>query len=291
MKEAGGRHWRVPIVLAVLAVLCLVGAVDRVTRPLTGPFDAHAEEIVDGIAKRAAIAFGISRSINALISVTEGVTVSAGWFVEGSVAPGKALEPVNSLIGQFADFMLAVAVAAFILKLLLTLGSTWGISVVLAAALAFFVLESLSRGRKLLWKPRLERIGFALLLLAFILRIALPLAVFATDAISRQFLAAPYAEAENNLRLIQTKAQAASGVAEDAEDDGQGWIARNAALAKSIAAGTFAAISDSFHDAFNSVATMVTVFVFETMLLPVVLVWLLYRGFLTIARPTAFRTE
>jgi len=292
----GWQRWRKPIVLGAFALLCLTGVIDSVLRPLSAHFDRGAEEVVDDIAARAAVAFAISRSINAALSFAEEVTISAGVLIEGSVNPAKVLEPVNNLIEQFADIMLAVAIAALMLKILLGVGAAWGVSVFLAAALVVFCLEGLARNRPRLWKPRMERLGFALLLLAFLLRLALPAALFATHAVSEHFLADRYAEAEDSLRSIQSKAEAASSAVREAdevtaEDGGGSWFAGKAASAVDLVRKAFGAVSDVFGGAFESVVAIATVFLFETMLLPVALVLLIYRAFLTLARPAAYRPD
>ena len=281
-----------PLVLAGLVLLCVSGGLELIASPLAGPLDRRAEEVVDGIAARAAITFAIARSINAALSFAQEISVSFGLVIEGSVNPAKALEPIDDLIEQFAGIMLAVAVAALVLKVLLGIGAAWGVSVVLAAALAVLCLETASRHRRLPWTPRLGRLGISLLLVAFVLRLALPSALVATDAISNHFLAEPYAEAEADLRMIESKAEAASDAvrAGSASDEEDGWFSRNAAAASAMIKGAFGAVADAFGNAFGNVVTLVTVFLFETVLLPAGLVWLFYRGFLTMVRPQAAPT-
>lgn len=283
------RTARIPALFAALVLFCVVGLADMVARPILAPIDAKAEQIIDDIAIRAAATFAISRTINAALSMAEEVSVSAGFVFEGSMKPMSWLEPVNNLIEEFAGIMLAVAVAALILKILLSIGTAWGVSVILALSPAAFCLQTLGKDRPWLWRPRLARLGSSLLLLAFVLRLAFPTAIFATNLLSEEFLQHRYEAAQAELELIKSKAEDASTAASDADETDnaeKSWFSDKATAAGEMVKRAFGAVRDVFGQAFQSVVTLVTVFLFETMLLPVVLVWLLYRAALTLTGPS-----
>lgn len=257
--------------LAVAAILALLHVFDRLATPLLAPLDSRAEAIAQGIAVRAGAAFAVSKTINAALSFAEEVTLSgSAVFVEASAQPGAILKPVNNLVDQFARIMLVVAAAALLMELLLHIGAGYGTSLALALPLLFLAALLLVRGTR--WAPRLRRLAWATAVLAVVVRLALPLALLATGAVSDRFLAGRYAEANAGLGALEAQSAAAADAAEAAEEES--WT-------RSVTEGVahaFSLVGETFSGVFHDVVTMVTVFFLETALLPLLLVLALWRG-------------
>jgi hypothetical protein len=262
------RRYRVSLVLVVAALLCFLQVFDQIAEPLAGPLlDISAENVVNGIAARAATAFALSKTINGALSFAEEIAVSGGFIVEGSMHPGSVLAPVNNLVDQFARLMLVVAAAALFLKLLLHIGAALGTSLLLAIVLGLFALQQALGPVEL--KARVKRLANLALILVVVARLLLPISLALTGLLSETFLADRFDQASTSLASMEEKAQEAATAAEE-----ESWAKR---IGRSVA-GYFAAVRDSFGDLFQSVVTMITIFFMETVFLPLVLAFALYRG-------------
>ena len=98
------------LVIGALAVFLLAVQIVGWDRPAT-------VEYADATFKRALVAFGVARGINAAISVLQESEVRVGVGVGASVKPGQALDPVNDLVERFSWVMLVTSIAAFAVKL------------------------------------------------------------------------------------------------------------------------------------------------------------------------------
>ena len=90
----------------VLAVLIMVVC------SWLAPIDAAANKQVDAGLKRALISFTTARVLNAIISVAQGTEVAVQPAGVGVIfTPGQLLDPINDLVEQFSNLMLAASVA------------------------------------------------------------------------------------------------------------------------------------------------------------------------------------
>jgi hypothetical protein len=242
-----------------------------VARPLLAPVDSRAELVVSGIATRAAAAFAVSKTINAALSFAEEVTISGSVVVvEGSVQPAALLKPVNNLVDQFARVMLAVAASALVIELLLHIGAGYGTWILLALPLLLFAAARLSPGAP--WAARVLRVARATAILAVVVRLAVPLSLVLTGFVSDSYLAARYETASAGLEVLRETSDAAAGAVEEA--DALSW----AGHVRQAVTHTLTLVGESFGNTFHDVVTLVTVFVMETVLLPLLIVAALYRG-------------
>ena len=265
------RRHLLPLLLLLAALLSVLHVFDWLSRPLLRPLDTRAEAVAEGIALRAGAAFALSKTINAALSFAEDVTVSgSAVFVQASAQPGAILKPVNNLVDQFARIMLVVAAGALLIEILLHIGAGYGASLLLALPLLALAALALARGTR--WAPRLRRLAWGTAVLAVVVRLALPLALLATGAVSDRFLSDRYAAATAGLGDLEAKSAAAAAAAQIAEE--KSWTQSVTDGVKS----TFAMIGETFTGTFHDVVTMVTVFFVETVLLPLLLVLALWRG-------------
>jgi hypothetical protein len=288
----------VPILVA-LAILSFSHAIDLVAKPLLGGWlDVGASDVMGDIARRAAAAFAVSKSINAALSFVQEVTISGSIIVGGSLRPASFLDPINNLIDQFALAMLVAAAAALLIQVMLAIGAAWGFSIVLGGALLLFALRSAGAKRNWPWMRRVGQLAPATLTVALVMRLALPLAILLTGVVSDRFLVERYGAATAGLQQIQAEANEATSGAKatkeatseaeatdlDAAED-SGWLPDSVARVTGPVKSAVVMVGISFGDLFQNVVTVIAVFVLETMLLPLTLVWLLYRGGLMLARP------
>lgn len=86
---------------------------------------------VDAGLKRSLVSFASARALNAVISVVQGTEVVVHPLGVGvTLTLGQVLDPVNDLVEQFSSVMLLASVAFGIQKLLLSIASNWVVSAV-----------------------------------------------------------------------------------------------------------------------------------------------------------------
>ena len=254
--------------LGVIVIVALLGAVD----------DAGVAR-TDAAAKRAVAAFAIARGINGAISFAQGTEVAIQPAGVGLVlAPGEVLDPINDLVERFSWVMLMSSVSLGVQRLLITMGASTVVSALLAIALAGGIVA--------MWLPRLQlrwlvqgvlRTALVLALLRF----AAPVFAVASGAMFDAFLADHYVQATHRLgetreeinRVSLDESQSLSEPALSVWDR----VKRSVDLSQ-LAAGARQRAEHYLEIATDARATVVSltvVFVVETVVFPLVFLWLI----------------
>ena len=116
MNGPVSRSVVLPVILAILVVLAWAGTTGSPLREHSP--DAAAQRYVDVGLQRALVTFAAARTINAALSVVQGTSFAIepfGFGVELSV--GQVLHPLNQVVEQFADWMLAASVAFGVMQI------------------------------------------------------------------------------------------------------------------------------------------------------------------------------
>jgi hypothetical protein len=116
------------LVLAVFVLLSLLLAA-------TGMADRSGREYLNNSMKRTLVTFGIARTINGVISVAQGTEVAiepAGIGV--NFAPGEILDPVNDMIERFSWVMLSASASLGLQQLLSELSQWFPVTLIYAVS-------------------------------------------------------------------------------------------------------------------------------------------------------------
>ena len=89
-----------------------------------------SQHYLDTVFNNALASYGVTRGFNALVSIMQESSVSAGFVIEGNLAIGQVLDPLNDLLERFASLLLISLASLGIQKLLLTL--TFPLSFIIA---------------------------------------------------------------------------------------------------------------------------------------------------------------
>lgn len=268
---------RVPAPLARFAIVALLAA--AVALSWLGSLDSISRRYVDEGLQRAMITFAVARSANAAISVLQSTTLSG---VVVSASPGQALDPLNDVVEDFSNLMLAACVSLGAQKLLISIAALQAVSIALTLAVLGWTAFAL-RGRIApSWFAR------ALVLLLFV-RFAVPIAALGSEAAFRLALEKPYAEAQGQVELTlepqagaePTPADPNAGVIERLKE----WLARKGADVQA----KVTTIKARMESAIAHMVTLMAIFVVQTAILPLLFLWLSYRLFgATLRWPGAF---
>lgn len=259
VPSAAGRLAVVALLLAMLACSWL------------GPLETAANAQVDAGLKRALVSFASARALNAAISLAQGTEVAvqpAGVGVNLSV--GQILDPLNDLVERFADLMLTASIAFGVQKLLLAVGAHWLVSLLFTAVVAGWAAYWLRRLKPPVWLSRL-------LLVLLLTRFAMPVATLGSDAVFQHFLADDYRASQ---QAVERTAGSAEGLAPPAAAAGEAglverfraWLGAQGADWKA----RFEQLRDAVEQATVHMVKLMAIFVLQTLVLPVLLLWALY---------------
>ena len=256
METVSSKAGRVSaILLAALVIACA----------WLPPVQALADAQIDAGLKRALVAFATARTLNAAISVVQGTEVGVQVGVGMTLTLGQALDPINDLVEQFSSLMLMASVAFGIQKALLAIGGHWLVSAAVSAVAAGWLALRLRGGAP----PWLSR----LLLVLIVVRLGIPAVAIGGDLLFERFLQQKYAEAQQSIEVVTAQVGERAPVA---EAQSPGFLER-LALQPSAWKKRIDELLDATDRMADHIVRLMVVFVLQTLLLPLLLLWALYH--------------
>ena len=266
---------RIWLSLAGIAILFLA---------LTKAVDDVSSRYTEDALVRALLTYGVARALNGVISVAQGTEVAIEPAGIGVIfTPGQILDPVNDLIERFSWVMLASSASLGILKLLLAM-SVWEwfnlalyVSLIGALLLIWF---------KQMWGRWITGLIVRFALVLVVLRFAAPVIAIGNEVIYQEFLEPRYQTAvvqleettgrinEINQQLQQDKQAKTSTEksflqkAKDLYQSARQSIDIDAQIEKYEQAAS---------DVSRLVIDLIVIFLFQTILLPIVFLWLVWH--------------
>lgn len=235
----------------------------------TNPLDSTATEKIDAGLKRALVSFATARALNAVISVIQGTDVAvepAGVGV--NFAPGEALDPINDLIENFSNLMLAATISFGIQRVLITIGGHWLLSFALTAATLLWCAFYLRRAIIPSWITKC-------LVVTVALRFAIPTVTVGTDFLFQNFLAEEYSASQSLIEANTNDAKKAIPQAPLSENGGFWEKMKNMSLQDINPAGKIDRLLQAAEKWPEQIIRLMVVFLLETLIIPVTLLWLL----------------
>ena len=263
--------------------LLLVVVAAAVAAAWLAPLDQGATRHAEAGLKRALVTFATARALNAVISVAQGTEVSvqpAGIGV--NLAPGQALDSINDLVEQFSTLMLAASVAFGVQLALLKVGAYWAVSAALSLVALAWAAFALRRGPAPRWLDRA-------LLVALLVRFAIPVAVLGAEAGFQLFLADDYRAGQARIEASTGELSTLAAPPAPAKaPDGFLDRLRDLVPTPGDVARRFEALTEAAGRAIEHIVKLMVVFLLQTLVLPLLLIWLLARvGRLLVVRPPA----
>lgn len=246
----------------------------------TGYIDEQGKAYTDTGVKRALLAFGIARGLNAIISTAQGTEIAVEPMGIGvTLTPGQLLDPVNDLIERLSWVLLASATALTIQDLMLAFSAGVIFNGLLLVASALTLVS--------LWTqyPKRERIlplVTKMTLALFIIRFTVPVMALASETLYQHFLATPYDHSIETMSATSEKlSRLGAADASDGEAD-KSFVDGLVAMFDPVrTAGGKSAIRqriDAYRQVAESIAdrvvTLIAVFVLQTLLIPLAFLWL-----------------
>ena len=267
------------IIYMVLSIVLIVLAF---TRALDGIGSDRTEQAL----QRALATYAIARALNGVISVVQGTELAIEPAGIGVVlAPGEILDPVNDLIERFSWVMLASSASLGVINVLLAISAWIWSSVVMSAGLLLPAY--------LIWRGKASAghsasLIFKLAIVLVILRFSAPVLVILNDFIYQQFLSSRYQTAVTELDETRTRVSEINSEQNvDTDDDTERSLMDQArALYESTTQHikrkldmeqNMADLNDAATNASRAAIDLIVIFVFQTILLPLVFIWIIWH--------------
>lgn len=261
------------VLVVIVAILSASTLLDKGLNAVPGAraMSQECNEYLDNWTAKSITTFAIAKSINAGLSVVEDSELQLAVV---NVAAGEVVQPLNDMIEKVSSVALASAVSLGIQKMLMQIGA-W-------AGLTWFLTASMVCWLVVIWvdSSTLRRLAWGLLLLALVARFLIPAAVLTTGYVGDRFMESAYADAQHELEQLDAEAKKANVLeAADAGSEDTGFFeaaAKAAAALTEVPERVSALISRlaSQADIYNEVAiTYIVVFIVQTMLMPILILW------------------
>ena len=274
------QHWP-KVVLGIMLLLVLVTM-------YKGWLDQPAKEYTEQGLKRVLITYAVARGLNGLISVAQGTEVSLEPAGVGmTFTPGQILDPVNDLIEQFSWLVLASGVSLGIQRLLITMTTGTGFTVVVSVALVLAMLAWYWPKVPQLLRRLLLRLAIILLILRFVV----PVIAMLNQAVYWYFLQPGYESSQAVLEQAGFSLQQQSAEPPQAIPQNEALLDKiKRAYASASNAididGRLDRMKQTASDMSEKILNLMVVFLVQSLLFPLLLLWLAYRLMLQLLRLT-----
>jgi hypothetical protein len=261
---------------ALVTVLVLVALALAVFRPV----DRVSSELTDTALQNAAVTYATARLINGAISVLKGTEV--GLAVGGTVTftIGEVLDPLHDLIEQLSLVVLVALTSLGVQKVLILMLASGLFSGVLLVLGLLLICDTWLR----LLLPGLKALlcrAFFVLLFA---RFSIVFIVLANQLVFDHFLADTYRSANNDLAVASLQleqarvANQAQARAEAAEAESGSFLGLWESVRNSLdPAQRLGAIREAAEKTLDQALSLITVFVMQTILLPLLFAFAFYK--------------
>lgn len=280
------RRWIVALLVLLLAAASWFDIATTVSK----------EQSEKGLT-RALASYAVARGLNAVISLAQGTEIAVQPFGIGAViAVGQFLDPVNDLIEQFSSLMLMASVAFGLQILMIKLGAHWLVAALLTVA-------AVAAAGAVWWRGGVPRWLRQVLLVLVIARFAVPLYAVTSEAVYEGLLQDEYATTQAGLKQGAESITRATGtelsgepVAAAPVQADKGWWQKalpNVALPKIPDVRAIPnVITEAVNRSVKSIIDTMVLFALQTVVFPVVFLWLLMLASKSIvAAPSARRGE
>jgi len=272
------------LILGLLSIaLVLVAA--------SGIIDRPGREYLNQSMTRTLVTFGIARALNGVISVAQGTEVAiepAGVGV--NFAPGEILDPVNDMIERFSWVMLSASASLGLQQLLSELSEWLPVTLIYAASGLALLLMLLFYERT---GEGVRSFVLRLFLLLTIARFLIPAVSFTAESIHAGFLEPRYDVAMERLERASDRIGNINESTLPGQDDASKGIFDK--LAQMYGSAQSSLDVDKRLNRYKEVAAEITsssvelivIFLFQTLLLPLALVWFgafLFRSTISLLR-------
>ncbi len=238
--------------------------------------DLHAKKLLDDAFMRSFSAFGLAKALNAAISMLQGTQLSlmpAGVGVTLSI--GEILDPFNDLVERFSWVMLLASVSLGIQKILLAFSG----KLFLKIGVVFFGSIALL----LLWIDKKQTFTkfFKAFLFVLLLRFFAVIYLYASQFVYTALLQDEYMQATKKIEMTKNhieefqKESAIQSTKTKESSITQYFSDKYEQIKDTLdLKEKFQALEESIDASYTSIVDLITLFVVESVLFPLLFLWL-----------------
>lgn len=249
-------------------------------------FDTLAKEYTELGIKRTLITYAVSRSLNGVISVAQGTEVALSPAGVGlTFAPGQILDPVNDLIERFSWVVMVSGSSLGIQRLFLEITSSVAIVWILSVLSIIYLIllwMTLQNGKD---ETNYRKGVLKLLVLFVFIRFSVPLIALINEGVFVSYLQPQYEGAQQKLENASTQIKLINDTSRKAvkqnKDDGlfgkvEQWLDETR---QSLDVETqMNSLKQAAADVSQQVINMIVVFVVQTIIFPLLFLWLFLKS-------------
>lgn len=264
MKTFIIKNWnKLLLVIFTLLALCLA---------LSFTIDDNAKKLVDESFKQSVIVFGSAKALNAVISLAQGTQINLPFV---TVAVGEILDPINDLVEQFSLVMLASMVSLGIQKILLNFVTTDIYNYLLFASIIIFNFWLFKRFTN---DEKTRNLFFKITFILLFLRFAIPMMAYVNEVSYNYFVKPQYNIEELNKDILDVKDNV-SKINQETITQKQDSSFFNKVMEKfdsSYYEKKVNEYKDTVDNSSQYIIDLIIVFIFQTIFLPIIFLFLLY---------------
>jgi len=235
--------------------------------------DESSKKLINDSFKQAIIVFGSAKALNGVISLAQGTELDLPFV---TVAIGQILDPINDLVEQFSFVMLASLVSLGIQKILLNFVTNEIFNYIL---IAFIIIFNIWLFKRFTNDEKIRSIFFRITFVLLFLRFSIPMIGYVNEISYNYFVKPQYNIETLNENILK--------VTDDVSKINQETIKQ-----KQEESSFFDKITEKFDINFyekkvddyknavdnssNYMIDLIIVFVFQTILLPIIFLYILY---------------
>jgi len=243
------------IVLSVLLAALLFFSVFAVMKPEMRKsmlFDRITTEYLNTNMERTAVAFAVSRGVNALVSFLQDADMEMGVGVSAQFSPGEFLDPLNDMVERFSWLMLLCFTIIGVEKILFEIFQSTGFLLLVFSSLFFLVF--------IWWKKifKFSKIFVKLAFLGLLLICWIPAQAGIGDFIYNNYLESNYEQAQTFLKQHDSKK----------EIESSGWFGNMKSMLN--VKGKIENFKNAAEDYYDKIMSLIVIFTLESIILPLV---------------------
>lgn len=234
--------------------------------------------------------FAVARGLNGLVSVIQGTEVNVSPAGVGATfAPGQLLDPVNDMVERFSWVMLMSSVSIGVQEAMLHLGKTTLFKVLFAVVTLLVLLQ--------LWLPKVElpwrvETSFKVLVVLAVLRFSVPMLVMMNETVYMYVLEPKYEQSfsevsktSEEVKVMIEEVQIRERRMEkessfmDSFNVSKKYEDYKLELKQSVDR-----FIEKFNDVMESIIRLITVFIINSIIIPLGALWLFIYGLGAILR-------
>lgn len=276
-------------VIFALMLICLSGLFETLYQLTPLPtFEQDAAAYLADVRERAAYSYAAARTLNATISLLESVDTGIGLV---SIQPGQVLEPINDMIEQFSDLVLVALASVGVQEILMAILGDISWTYLLPLALLPFLIAPWAGPLQ----DKLNRIGSIFLITVIATRLLIPAIALGGHMITENYLKPDYKQAIADVETVREETNDAIGARSKVsqpippltttvqnksvfsttpDDAASSLLIPNWDTVKGLADSE--KILSLLNNIPSRIITLITIFTFETIALPILMVLLFF---------------